>query len=96
MIIKFVPQRRDETLQLSKAADVLTVNGLSFDFSPLPDGATLPECAIDSVWFQGDVERIDGALHIKLLLPHAANPPDRVLYPELIEVLKDGPIDVPC
>ncbi|MEE1706884.1 hypothetical protein [Pseudomonas aeruginosa] len=32
----------DEHLMLSRAGDVLTVNGQAFDFTPLPEGGELP------------------------------------------------------
>ncbi|HCI1794214.1 TPA: hypothetical protein NOE57_006458, partial [Pseudomonas aeruginosa] len=46
MIIKLSPfaplPGSDERLSLSRAGDVLTVNGQAFDFTPLPEGGELP------------------------------------------------------
>ncbi|PRC05092.1 hypothetical protein CQ006_12285, partial [Pseudomonas cedrina] len=47
MIIKLIPQRRDDELVVSKRGDVLTINGESFDFRELPEGAALPSSAVD-------------------------------------------------
>lgn len=51
MIIKLSPfaplPGSDERLSLSRAGDVLTVNGQAFDFTPLPEGGELPTEAID-------------------------------------------------
>lgn len=95
MQISFSPQRRNEPLQLSKTGDVLTVNGVSFDFSIVPEGATLPVDAIDSGWFAAPVERVEGELHVSLILPHGPNPSQAVAFPQPIIVNEDGPIAVP-
>ncbi|WP_299937501.1 hypothetical protein [uncultured Nitratireductor sp.] len=95
MHVTFSPQLRDETLSLSKTGDMLTVNGEAFDLSVVPDGATLPQEAINSDWFVGPVERIDGELHVTLILPHGPNPSQAVAFPQPITVNEDGPIAVP-
>jgi len=95
MHIKLSPFRLDETLTASRAGDVLTLNGEAFDFSPLPEGATLPAEAIDSEWIVGPVSRIDGDLHLTLRLPHGPNPSQAVAFPAPIRVTADGPIDLP-
>jgi len=95
MRISFSPQRRDDTLTISRAGDVLTINGDQTDLSAIPDGATLPAGAIDSDWIAGPVERIDGVLRLTLLLPHGSNPSPAVAFPESITVTSDGIIEVP-
>ena len=95
MIIYFSPVRDDESMTASVAGEVLTVNGQSFDFTLLPEGATLPAGAIDSEYFVGPVERINGELHLTLRLPHGANPPQHVAFPEPIHVTDDGPVALP-
>lgn len=95
MNISLSPVRLDETLTATRAGDVLTLNGEAFDFSQLPEGATLPAEAIDSVWVVGPVSRIDGDLHLTLRLPHGPNPSQAVAFPEPIRVTEDGPIDLP-
>ncbi|MFO6130214.1 hypothetical protein, partial [Pseudomonas aeruginosa] len=61
----------DEHLMLSRDGDVLTVNGQSFDFTPLPEGSELPAEAIGSEWFAGPVVRREGRLEFSLRLPLA-------------------------
>lgn len=95
MHINLSPVRLDETLTASRAGDVLTLNGETFDFAPLPDGATLPAEAIASEWIAGDVSRIDGVVHLTLRLPHGPNPSHAVAFPEPINVTRDGPIVLP-
>lgn len=95
MRIKFNPQRRDDSLSVVKQGDVLTVNGVEFDFSAVPEGATLPADAIDSDFFSGPVERIGGELHVTLTLPHGPNPSQAVAFPEPIAVVADGPVELP-
>ncbi len=96
MHINFSPARLDETLAASRAGDLLTLNGKAFDFTLLPEGATLPAEAIDSPWIVGDVLRIDGELHMTLRLPHGASPSHAVAFPEPIHVTADGPIALPA
>lgn len=89
------PVRRDTQLTLERAGDVLTINGEVFDFSDLPEGATLPETAIDSDWFAGPVERTDGALRIHLILPHGVHAPTETLFPRPLTLTGDGPVALP-
>lgn len=95
MQIKFNPQRRDDSLTVVKQGDVLIVNGTEFDFSAVPEGATLPAEAIDSDLFSGPVERISGELVLTLTLPHGPNPSKAVAFPEPINVVADGPVTLP-
>lgn len=95
MLIKFNPQRRDDTLAVVKQGDTLIVNGVEYDFSAVPAGATLPADAIDSDLFSGPVERINGELHITLTLPHGPNPSQAVAFPQPITVTNDGVVELP-
>lgn len=95
MRIRFSPQVRDGRLDLAKAGDVLTINGDQFDFSSLPDGATIPAGEVFCEWIVGPVERIDGEIRLTLILPHRANPSQAVAFPAPITVAADGPIAVP-
>ncbi|MNQ55091.1 hypothetical protein D3C85_691730 [compost metagenome] len=95
MHINLSPVRTDETLTVTRAGDVLTINGQPFDFTQLPEGATLPAEAIASDHFAGPVERIDGVLHLCLRLPHGPNPSHAVAFPGPISVTADGPVALP-
>ncbi|WP_193752306.1 hypothetical protein [Comamonas testosteroni] len=96
-MLKFIlsPQARNDSLAVSVAADVLTLNGVALDFTRLPDGATLPCEAIDCQWIAGDVQRVDGVLQVPLLLPIASDASDAARFPEPITVTQDGPVELP-
>ena len=95
MKITLSPQRRDDTLTVIKQGDTLTINGTAYDFSVIPDGATLPQDATDCEWLASDVERIDGVLHLTLLLPHGANAPEETRFPQPIVDPADGVLELP-
>jgi len=57
MRMSFNLQRREDRLAITKADDLLTINDEMFDFSAVPDGATLPAEAIGCQWI-GDVKRL--------------------------------------
>lgn len=95
MHITFSPQRRDDALTLEKTGDRLRINGELFNFGPLAEGDTVPEGEVPCDWIVGPVERIDGQIHLTLILPHGPNPSQAVAFPEPITVTEDGPIVVP-
>lgn len=95
MIISLSPQRRDDALSLSKIGDILTINGESFDFSSLPDGATIPAGAVPCEWISGQIDRVDGTVRMTIILPHGQNPSSDVLFPAPILNPPDGEIILP-
>lgn len=95
MKIKLSPQRRDDTLTVTKQGDILTINGENYDFSLIPEGATLPRYATDCEWLASDVERIDGVLHLTLLLPHGANASEAARFPQPIIDPANGELELP-
>lgn len=95
MIIALSPQRRDAPLAVSRAGDVLTINGAAYDFAPLAEGDTLPAEAVDCEFIGGDVSRIGGKLRLTLTLPHGPNPPPHVAFPADIVDPPDGAIALP-
>ncbi|MFN4131275.1 MAG: hypothetical protein ACK4GC_15875 [Paracoccaceae bacterium] len=95
MQITLSPMRRDDVLTLHRAGDILTINGEAFDFSPLPEGATLPREAVDCDWLASDVTRTGGALHLTLILPHGAEAPPETLFPAPVIDPANGPVELP-
>lgn len=95
MIIHLTPQRREGLLAVNKAGDTLTINGTAFDFGSLPDGATIPAGDVPCDWIAGPVERIDGKLHLTLILPHGADPSHAVAFPLPLTDPPDGLLDLP-
>ena len=95
MIIKLSPVRRDDTLEVWKLGNILTVNGERFDFSRMADGDTLPQSAINSEWFTADVDLVDGELVLTLILPNPINfSPEQAFPVDLVDV-PDGPVAFP-
>jgi len=95
MTINLSPQRRDDTLTVTKAGDVLTINNIAYDFSQVPDGGLLPRDAVDCPWLASDVERINGELVLSLLLPHGANASEAARFPEPLVDVPDGEVELP-
>ena len=50
---------------------------------------------IDSELFSGHVERVGGVLKVTLTLTHGPNPSKAVASPEPINVVADGPVELP-
>lgn len=94
MHISFSPVRRDETLAVSRSGDTLSINGEAFDFSDLPEGASLPRDAVACDWLASDVVRSGGEIALALILPHGANAPQETLFPATITA-PDGPVFLP-
>lgn len=95
MKITLNPQRRDDTLSVSKAGDTLTINGTSYDFSVIPEGATLPASATDCQFLTGSVERVAGDLRLTLILPTGVNATAAANYPAPIINPADGMMELP-
>lgn len=95
MRINFSPIRMDEMLSLVREGDVLRLNGKACDLGPLLEGATLPAAAIGSRWVSGQVDRLNGELHLTLVLPHGASAPESTRYPYPLTIVVDGPVTLP-
>ncbi|KZY29275.1 hypothetical protein A3731_26670 [Roseovarius sp. HI0049] len=97
MNIAFSPVRRHGQYAAVKSGDTLIIDGEAFDFSALPNGATLPKEAIACEWIAGPVERDEaGLLTVPLLLPHGANAPEVTRFPDPIKLTADGPVALPA
>lgn len=95
MKLALTPMRHPERLKLTVCGDVLTLNGEAFDFSDLPDGATLPRSAVACDWLSGDVQRVQGQIDVPLILPHGASAPRETRFPAVLHVDRDGPVTLP-
>lgn len=95
VILNYSPQRRDNTLTIIKAGDILTINGTVYDFSQLPNGATLPREAIDCEFIVSDVNRVNGEIELTILLPHGANASHAARFPEPIVMTTNGQVVLP-
>jgi len=95
MHITLSPQRRDDNLTVIKQGDTLTINGTAYDFSVIPEGGTLPKDATDCAWLASDVTRIDGVLHLKIILPNAVSASEAARFPQPIVNPADGELELP-
>lgn len=95
MKITLSPQRRDDTLEVIKAGDTLTINDVDYDFSVVPEGANLPKGAVDCTWLASDVERVEGVLHLTLILPHGAGASYAARFPTPLLDPADGLLELP-
>ena len=95
MILNYSPQRRDDTLTIVKASDVLTINGTAYDFTDLLEGETLPKEAINCEFICGDVERTNGELIIPILLPLKRGASQSAKFPDPATITTDGQVVLP-
>ena len=93
--INLSPQVRDGTLTVSKSGDALIVNGVTYDFTQLTEGSTLPAEAIDSEYFVGPISRVEGEIELTLLLPITREASEAAKYPEPITITADGEVALP-
>lgn len=95
MKIYFDPIRYRAALEVVKAGDVLTINGVAFDFSVVPEGALLPSSAVACEFVRGDITRVDGALSLTLLLPYDVTSPNHRFDPAPLDSPPDGLLVLP-
>ncbi len=73
----------------------LIINGVTYPFSKLQEGETLPYGSISCPYVFGDVFKIDGVLNLCLVFPIGYDAPHDARFPELILVIEDGPVTLP-
>lgn len=95
MLINLSPIRSDKILSISKSADTLTINGVPYDFSNLPNGATLPREAINCEFIISDVSRINGEIELTLLFPIRADASHEARFPQPMNITSDGQVVLP-
>ncbi|WP_042956545.1 hypothetical protein [Pseudomonas brassicacearum] len=95
MRINLSPQVRDDTLDVTKAGNTLTINGETIDLSPMTEGGTLPLGAISSSWFASDVDMVDGEIILTLFLPNSVHSSHEQLFPVPLLNVPDGPVAFP-
>lgn len=99
MKLKFSPCSMDDRLEASVSGDTLYLNGVPFDFSPLQAGDILPIEAMGSKWIASSVERIDGEIHLTIVIPHGPDAVDETLTPVNFETylaVTDGVVPIPA
>lgn len=89
--INLSPVRSDEAQStVSYVAPILTVDGVAYDLSELPDGATAAHPVL------GNVSRNGNDYELTLTLTHGANAPHGTRFPAPNEVTTDGPVSLPA
>lgn len=78
-----------------KQGDMLALNGLTFDLGGVTEGATLPASALNSPWFAGPVERIDGRLWLCVVLPNRDDASEAERFPADLLSVPDGQLALP-
>ena len=95
MYITLSPQIREGSLKASIKGDILTINGVSYDFTPLLEGSSLSSDAIDCVYIIDKVTRKNGVISLTLLLPIGFDAPTGASFPQPINAIQDGVINFP-
>lgn len=89
------PQVRGEQFVVIKNGNKLMVMYEEFDFSGISEGDTLPYGAIDSIWFPGEINRVNGELEITLLFPNPSNYSQAQAFPSPLLDVPDGLVVFP-
>lgn len=95
MKIKLSPQIREDELSVIVSNDIIVLNGEILDFTPLPEGGTLPRGSVDNQWIVGDVTRKDGQIELTVILPHGFDASEAARFPEPIIVTTNGLVELP-
>ena len=95
MYITLSPQIREDSLKASVVGDILTINDVSYDFTPLLEGSALPATAVDCKYIINSVTRENGAISLTLILPIKFDAPDGASFPQPINAIQDGVINFP-
>ena len=95
MHITLSPVRHHERPVFEKQGDSLIIDGETFDFSVVPEGATLPADAVASDWIIGPVTRENGVIHLTLMLSHGAKAPQGTMFPDPV-LASNGEIPLPA
>lgn len=79
------------------SGDRLRINGDLFNFNPLSDGDSVMAADIPCEWIEAGslVRKIDGVVHITLILPHGPTPEPFQAFPAPIFDPPEGPVDLP-
>lgn len=84
MIINLSPQVSSKELDVFISGDAITINGNEYDFSVIPDGATLPSDAIEDDYIIGNIERVSGVINLTLLFPINGEATESARFPSAI------------
>jgi hypothetical protein len=97
MKINLIAQSSNESIEVKKSGDVLTINGVEYDFSGIPDGATLPDAeqSTGCKWLCGDIDRVNGEIQLTMIHPCPYNATQDMLNSRTLDISADGVIELP-
>ncbi|BAR94655.1 hypothetical protein FCMLKIFP_00112 [Pseudomonas phage Ka3] len=81
------------TVQVS--GDSVTVSGVEYDFSQLPEGGYLPATAVKGGPFSGGITREGGDIHLTLVFPIRGDFSEEAKFPKPVYIEKDGIVELP-
>lgn len=96
MRITYSPVEGLAPIELSVEGDVLTINGVAYDFSALADGDSIPFVALAEPLIVSDVVRIGGVVELTVILPHGQNAPEETRFPTPVDLLVNGTVEIPA
>lgn len=87
------PQFSNAELRLEKTGSFLKINGVPCYFGTLNDGDEIPSEAIDSDVIVGGIKKVDGIVHLTVIMPYSdADVPEHIRFPEPIMLIEDTEI----
>lgn len=84
-----------EAYTVHVSGSVITICGVSFDFTEMEDGSSLPSDSITPRYFVGNIAKNDGLINATVKFPHGYDAPHTAMFPEPIMVTEDGPVTLP-
>lgn len=95
MDIILVPQRRDDDQVVSVLGDVITLNGVEYDFSPLSEGDFLDADAFEEGGLVLGAKREGGKLVVTMFLALGPEATEAACFPQPLTNVADGPVELP-
>lgn len=74
---------------------MLKINDTEYDFSTLPDGATIPAGETGNPFIVGPIDRVGSEIHLTLILPIPAKPSHAQAFPEPLTITTNGAVALP-
>ncbi|MBK6468796.1 MAG: hypothetical protein IPF96_19660 [Rhodobacter sp.] len=95
MLIHLVPVRMDAPLEARLDREVLVLNGRKVDLSGVPEGASVAAGGFGCRYLVGEIAREGGEIVLSLLLPHAADAPEKTRFPAPLWRKRPGVLPLP-
>jgi hypothetical protein len=94
-VLNFIPVAGVEPITLVIEGDTIAINGDVGDFGFIEEGGVMSGKDIDCYHLDGDVTRVEGALHFWVILPCGSNAPHETRFPKPLHITRDGPVELP-